>query len=683
MAAEINGSSPGTLQSICYERGSLRLLDQTRLPLETVYLDIKDSSDGWTAIRDMVVRGAPAIAIAAALSLAIEVFNLDFSGTPEDAASYLAKKLEYLVSSRPTAVNLSDAAEKLRSLVLKIAETANEAQTVFQAYVDAAETMLVDDVAANKAIGFHGASHLGSHLENMQKISVLTHCNTGSLATAGYGTALGVIRALQTEGWLTAFELVHDQIPATLIADSAVAALMKAGVVNAVVVGADRIAANGDTANKIGTYSVALSAYHHGIQFYVAAPITSIDLSISSGDQIVIEERSEKELLHSDGGRGKQVAASGISVWNPAFDVTPARLITAIFTEKGVIRKSSEDAFDIKGFIESANGTTTDLGIRGNIFERLCSLSSIGCRDSPSSCELFCGFGSYDDSYGKEESNQNVSSSISLSTEDTTTTTMGISTSGSSSPFLTWTMKLASWNIRDFHKALKHFDKAMVNSHYPIDDYESYVDFAPLGFLSDHCCSIVSTLARMPNEAFYLESNLQGGKRLIRSFQTHLGASSKGQISARGCPMKPSIRSLNFRWQKANMLCYGVEPPSDYGMMRKRVTMLAEAEKLFYQQRTKITYLKNIDVNQGIALGGANFPRSRMSQAQAAGLIALVTTEEIKEALFDIGANKVLDPDDFNAKFYMAAWDKIEDDFITAIKEFCHHRQLLKQWNHT
>ncbi|KAG6508066.1 hypothetical protein ZIOFF_033423 [Zingiber officinale] len=563
MAAEINGSSPGTLQSICYERGSLRLLDQTRLPLETVYLDIKDSSDGWTAIRDMVVRGAPAIAIAAALSLAIEVFNLDFSGTPEDAASYLAKKLEYLVSSRPTAVNLSDAAEKLRSLVLKIAETANEAQTVFQAYVDAAETMLVDDVAANKAIGFHGASHLGSHLENMQKISVLTHCNTGSLATAGYGTALGVIRALQTEGWLTAFELVHDQIPATLIADSAVAALMKAGVVNAVVVGADRIAANGDTANKIGTYSVALSAYHHGIQFYVAAPITSIDLSISSGDQIVIEERSEKELLHSDGGRGKQVAASGISVWNPAFDVTPARLITAIFTEKGVIRKSSEDAFDIKGFIESANGIATDLGIRGNIFERLCSLSSIGGRDSLSSCELFCGFGSYDDSYGKEESNQNVSSSISLITEDTITTTTGISTSGSSSSFLTWTMKLASWNIRDFHKALKHFDKAMVNSHYPIDDYESYVDFAPLGFLSDHCCS------------------------------------------------KPKY---SFGW--------------------------------------------------------CQLPQERMSQAQAAGLIALVTTKEIKEALFDIGANKAPDPDDFNAKFYMAAWDKIEDDFITTEGSF-------------
>ncbi|XP_042413846.1 methylthioribose-1-phosphate isomerase-like [Zingiber officinale] len=375
MAAELNDSSTaapaGTLQSICYERGSLRLLDQTRLPLETVYLDIKDSTDGWNAIRDMVVRGAPAIAIAAALSLAVEIFNLAFSGTPEDAASFIFKKLEYLVSSRPTAVNLSDAAEKLRSLISKTAETADKADTIFQAYIDAAETMLVDDVAANEAIGFHGASHLRSHLENLQKISVLTHCNTGSLATAGYGTALGVIRALQTEGWLkkafctetrpfnqgsrlTAFELVHEQIPATLIADSAAAALMKAGRVNAVVVGADRIAANGDTANKIGTYSLALSAYHHGIQFYVAAPITSIDLSISSGEQIVIEERSEKELLHSDGGRGKQVAASGISVWNPAFDVTPARLITAIITEKGVIRKSSEDAFDIQGFIENA-----------------------------------------------------------------------------------------------------------------------------------------------------------------------------------------------------------------------------------------------------------------------------------------------------------------------------------------
>ncbi|XP_008786516.1 methylthioribose-1-phosphate isomerase [Phoenix dactylifera] len=372
MAVESNGKSD-SLQSICYERGSLRLLDQRRLPIETVYLDVRDATDGWNAVRDMVVRGAPAIAIAAALSLAVEVFNLDFTGTSGDAASFLVKKLEYLVSSRPTAVNLSDASTKLQNIVLKTAKTATEAKTVFQSYIDAAETMLTDDVADNKAIGFHGASFLPCQLKDSGKLSVLTHCNTGSLATAGYGTALGVIRALHAGGSLeaafctetrpfnqgsrlTAFELVHDKIPATLITDSAAAALMKAGRVNAVIVGADRIAANGDTANKIGTYSLAVSASYHGIPFYVAAPITSIDLSLSSGRQIVIEERSPKELLCSDGGLGKQVAASGIAVWNPAFDVTPANLITAIITEKGAITKATADAFDIKGFIQKAQG---------------------------------------------------------------------------------------------------------------------------------------------------------------------------------------------------------------------------------------------------------------------------------------------------------------------------------------
>ncbi|PKU82995.1 methylthioribose-1-phosphate isomerase [Dendrobium catenatum] len=359
------------LQSICYQRGSLRLLDQRKLPLETVYLDILNASDGWNAIRDMVVRGAPAIAISAALSLAVEIFNLDFSGTSLDAASFLVKKLEYLVSSRPTAVNLSDAATKLQNLVLKTAETAADAKFVIQTYIDAAENMLTDDVNTNKAIGFHGANDIQSNLNDSKRISILTHCNTGSLATAGYGTALGVIRALHANGTLetafctetrpfnqgsrlTAFELVHDKIPATLIADSAAASLMKAGRVGAVIVGADRIAANGDTANKIGTYSLALCALHHGLPFYVAAPVTSIDLSLSSGDQILIEERSPKELLCSDGGLGKQVAASGIGVWNPAFDVTPANLITAIITEKGVIRKVLADDFNIKGFIQNA-----------------------------------------------------------------------------------------------------------------------------------------------------------------------------------------------------------------------------------------------------------------------------------------------------------------------------------------
>ncbi|XP_059667325.1 methylthioribose-1-phosphate isomerase-like [Cornus florida] len=361
-----------SLQSICYKHGSLKLLDQRRLPLETIYLDIQDSTDGWFAIRDMVVRGAPAIAIAAALSLAVEVCNMEaFNGTSGDAASFLSIKLEYLVSSRPTAVNLSDAATKLKEAISKAAANALEASPVFQAYIEAAEIMLRDDVASNKAIGSYGADFLLHQMEDSKRLSILTHCNTGSLATAGYGTALGVIRALHAEGVLekayctetrpfnqgsrlTAFELVHDNIPAVLIADSAAAALMKAGRVNAVIVGADRVASNGDTANKIGTYSLALCAVHHGIPFYVAAPLTSMDLSLSSGQEIVIEERSAKELLNSHGGLGEQVAASGISVWNPAFDVTPANIITGIITEKGVITKSGSDAFDIKSFIEKA-----------------------------------------------------------------------------------------------------------------------------------------------------------------------------------------------------------------------------------------------------------------------------------------------------------------------------------------
>ncbi|KAG9443928.1 hypothetical protein H6P81_015268 [Aristolochia fimbriata] len=377
MALESNGgvgtNGDSTLVSICYDRGSLRLLDQRKLPLETIYLDIKDTTDGWDAIREMVVRGAPAIAIAAALSLAVEVSNVEKSltGSSNDAASFIIKKLEYLVSSRPTAVNLADAAKKLEDIVLKVSATTGKTASVFQAYIEAAEKMLTDDVADNKAIGSFGAAFLQSQIVVDRKLSVLTHCNTGSLATAGYGTALGVIRSLHNEGILemafctetrpfnqgsrlTAFELVHDKIPATLIADSAAAALMRAGRVHAVIVGADRVAANGDTANKIGTYNLAVSANYHKVPFYVAAPVTSIDLSLSSGEQITIEERSPKELLFSRGGLGEQVAAHGISVWNPAFDVTPASLITAIMTEKGVITKTGNGDFNIGEFIHSA-----------------------------------------------------------------------------------------------------------------------------------------------------------------------------------------------------------------------------------------------------------------------------------------------------------------------------------------
>ncbi|KAK4774472.1 hypothetical protein SAY86_009407 [Trapa natans] len=368
-----NGRGAGSsLQSICYSRGTLRLLDQRKLPLESVYLDIKNSTDGWFAIKDMVVRGAPAIAISAALALAVEVFNMDaFTGTPNEAVSFLDSKLDYLVSSRPTAVNLSDAATKLKEIILAIFKTTSDAKIIFEGYIEAAEIMLKDDVASNKAIGSYGASFIKLHRESSEKLSVLTHCNTGSLATAGYGTALGVIRALHSEGSLerayctetrpfnqgsrlTAYELVHDNIPATLIADSAAAALMKSGKVDAIIVGADRVAANGDTANKIGTYSLALCAKHHDIPFFVAAPLTSVDLSLHSGQEIVIEERSAKELLNSHGGLGEQVAASGISVWNPAFDVTPADLISGIITEKGVMTKNGADAFNIKAFVDKS-----------------------------------------------------------------------------------------------------------------------------------------------------------------------------------------------------------------------------------------------------------------------------------------------------------------------------------------
>ncbi|MBA0673851.1 hypothetical protein Goari_015477 [Gossypium aridum] len=281
-----------SLQSICYKRGSLQLLDQRKLPLETVYLDIQDATDGWNAIRDMVVRGAPAIAIAAALSLAVEVANFkDFNRTSEEAASFIELKLEYLVSSlglrlgflglnhygfssfwvylycisflgRPTAVNLSDAAKKLIEITSNAASTTIMPESVFQVYIEAAEIMLDDDVASNKAIGSYGSRFLQDQQKIVPRFSVLTHCNTGSLATAGYGTALDVIRALHAEGVLerahctetrpfnqgsrlTAFELVHDKIPATLIADSAAAALMKESRLSAVIVGADRVAANG------------------------------------------------------------------------------------------------------------------------------------------------------------------------------------------------------------------------------------------------------------------------------------------------------------------------------------------------------------------------------------------------------------------------------------------------------
>eukprot|EP00249_Psilotum_nudum_P021182 c28009_g1_i1 orf=420-2933(-) len=361
-----------TLQSIRYKRGQLQLLDQRKLPLETLYVDVPNSTAGWHAIKDMMVRGAPAIAIAACLSLAVELHNLESEiGSAEDTFAYIHNRLKYLMSSRPTAVNLSEAAKKLDKVAEKAADSSSSADMVIEAYIHAAEDMLADDVMANKALGAYGTKLILENAKNCRSrkgLRILTHCNTGSLATAAYGTALGVIRALHSQGQLetayctetrpynqgsrlTAFEFVHDKVPAVLIADSAAASLQLSGRIDAVIVGADRIASNGDTANKIGTYSLALSAFHHSIPFYVAAPLTSIDMSLSSGKNIVIEERPSQELTHSNGGQGPQIAASGISVWNPAFDITPAKLITAIITDKGVITKNQgSDTFDIQCF---------------------------------------------------------------------------------------------------------------------------------------------------------------------------------------------------------------------------------------------------------------------------------------------------------------------------------------------
>ncbi|KAF2710429.1 Methylthioribose-1-phosphate isomerase [Pleomassaria siparia CBS 279.74] len=371
------------LQAIKYSRGQLEILDQLKLPHTEEYDHIYSSTDAWHAIKEMRTRGAPAIAIVAALALGVELVNMKLSTVAEEVKIFILEKLDYLVTSRPTAVNLADAARKLKSTVEEAAaKEGADGAAVREAYVEAAQKMLIDDVSDNENIGKHGAEWIVKNTEAGKKgqVSMLTHCNTGSLATAGYGTALGVIRSLHSTGALkhafcsetrpynqgsrlTAFELVHDQIPATLITDSMAAALLQlkgsSENIAGIVVGADRVAANGDTANKIGTYSLAILAKHHGVKFLVAAPRTTIDLETKSGNDIVIEERPGKEVTLVKGPRHDgvtldlgvvetvSIAANGIEVWNPAFDVTPAELIDGIITEVGVVEKDSNGVFHL------------------------------------------------------------------------------------------------------------------------------------------------------------------------------------------------------------------------------------------------------------------------------------------------------------------------------------------------
>lgn len=324
----------------------VRFLDQTRLPLEETYVLAKTYQDVADVITTMVVRGAPAIGVSAAMGMALGIQNSPAQTIPELTAD-LVKMGVVLAATRPTAVNLFWAIERMRRYYHEQAAKAGATVDALRsAMVDEALRMYDEDIAACRALGAFGAGLLP------QNGGVLTHCNAGALATCGYGTALGVIRAAVENGQhiqvyadetrpflqgarLTAWELMHDGIPTTVICDNMAASLMRSGKLQAIVVGADRIAANGDVANKIGTYGVAVLAKEHGIPFYVAAPWSTIDVDTPDGDSIVIEERAAREVTHH---AGTQLTPHDVGVWNPAFDVTPAKYVTAIITERGVVR---------------------------------------------------------------------------------------------------------------------------------------------------------------------------------------------------------------------------------------------------------------------------------------------------------------------------------------------------------
>jgi methylthioribose-1-phosphate isomerase len=337
------GNKVETLRWVGDAGGHLVLIDQTRLPLELVELECRQVETVWEAIRQLRVRGAPAIGISAAYGVV-----LGLQKVPAADKAVQRQRLEevtaYLATSRPTAVNLFWALERMKKRGLAVLKS-QPAADVPAALLVEARAIHEEDRAICHAIGRFGAELLADGS------GVLTHCNAGGLATAEYGTALSVFFTAQDRGKtlhvfvdetrpllqgarLTAWELAQRGIGTTLICDSMAAQVMREGKVQAVMVGADRIAANGDTANKIGTYAVAVLAQAHGIPFYVAAPTTSFDLKLASGEQIPIEQRAASEITH---GFGRQTAPEGIGVYNPAFDVTPARLIKAIVTEKGII----------------------------------------------------------------------------------------------------------------------------------------------------------------------------------------------------------------------------------------------------------------------------------------------------------------------------------------------------------
>src|SRR2546425_120589 len=344
------------IQTLEWTDSGVRFIDQTKLPTEEVYVNCTTHQQVADVIRNMVVRGAPAIGVAAAMGIALGINNSK-AATGAELKQEFDRICDLIGQTRPTAVNLFWAIRRMRQKFEYF--RMRTIPQIKQTLIEEAQRMHAEDIAANQAMGRHGATLMPS------SGGVLTHCNAGALATAGYGTALGVIRAAVEQGKkihvyadetrpflqgsrLTAWELMKDGIPTTVISDNMAGAMMKQGKIGAIVVGADRIAANGDVANKIGTYTVAVLAKEHGIPFYVAAPFSTVDLDTPSGDQIPIEQRNPREVTHM---AGKQMVPDGIGVENPAFDVTPAKYVSAIVTEKGIarapygesLRKLSED----------------------------------------------------------------------------------------------------------------------------------------------------------------------------------------------------------------------------------------------------------------------------------------------------------------------------------------------------
>src|SRR2546429_4166902 len=350
------------IHTLEWTESGVRFIDQTKLPNEEVYVTCTTHEQVADVIRNMVVRGAPAIGVSAAMGIALGVKN-SHAESAGDLKRDFDQACDVISKTRPTAVNLFWAIRRMQEKFERI--RIRPIPQIKQTLIEEAQHMHAEDIAANQAMGRHGATLMPS------EGGVLTHCNAGALATAGYGTALGVIRAAVEQGKkihlyadaprpflqgsrVTAWELKKDGIPTTVISDNVAGAMMKQGKIGAIVVGADSIAANGDVANKIGTYTVAVLAKEHGIPFYVAAPISTVDLATPDGSKIPIEHRNAKEVSHI---AGKQMVPDGVEIENPAFDVTPAKYVAAIVTEKGIARAPYEES------LRKLAGTEAKVGV--------------------------------------------------------------------------------------------------------------------------------------------------------------------------------------------------------------------------------------------------------------------------------------------------------------------------------